>query len=506
MYKRSSQGWLKHLDFFLWDEVALQLAFILSYSLRHGSVLPYSSSTYRVLAILYIVIDFLVVAIFDTLHNVVKRGKLRELFETLKHVILVFIFMMIFMFAFQSGSTYSRVTIYLTTVFHLLFGYLLRLLWKLHLKSIGVGTKDSAMILVAEEDDIPMILDRSNSYSGLILIDRDGAGERIQEIPIVANMSNAADFLCREWVDEVFLYPKHFVDLEGSRPLEYESLDEVIKKGLPEDALQKEVKSTPVADLLEACRQMSIPVHVRLPLMNIEGKSFIERVNGFTVLTTTSNYVSPHQMLLKRALDILGGLIGSLFALIIMAVVGPKIKKASPGPILFKQTRVGQNGKKFKIYKIRSMYMDAEERKKELLKENRVADGMMFKMDWDPRVIGNEILEDGTQKTGIGDYIRRTSLDEFPQFFNVLKGEMSLVGTRPPTEDEWAKYEYHHRARLVCKPGITGMWQVSGRSEITDFEDVVKLDTEYIANWSIALDLKILFKTLGVLASRKGAM
>ena len=158
------------------------------------------------------------------------------------------------------------------------------------------------------------------------------------------------------------------------------------------------------------------------------------------------------------------------------------------------------------MYKFRSMYMDAEERKKELLEQNKSQDGLMFKMDFDPRVIGNRILPDGTKKTGLGDFIRRTSLDEFPQFFNVLKGDMSLVGTRPPTVDEWEQYELRHRARLATKPGITGMWQVSGRSNITDFEEVVKLDTEYINQWSIGQDIKILLKTVKVMVKGEGAM
>ena len=115
-------------------------------------------------------------------------------------------------------------------------------------------------------------------------------------------------------------------------------------------------------------------------------------------------------------------------------------------------------------------------------------------------------MEDGTKKTGVGDFIRRTSLDEFPQFFNVLKGDMSLVGTRPPTVDEWEKYELHHRARLATKPGITGMWQVSGRSKITDFEEVVKLDTKYINEWSVGLDLKILLKTVLAVIKKDGSM
>ena len=164
------------------------------------------------------------------------------------------------------------------------------------------------------------------------------------------------------------------------------------------------------------------------------------------------------------------------------------------------------NGRKFKFYKIRSMYLDAEQRKAELMKDNRVSDGMMFKLDFDPRIIGNEILPDGTRKTGIGEFIRKYSLDELPQFWNVLKGDMSLVGTRPPTVDEWEKYKLHHRARLAMKPGITGMWQVSGRSDITDFEEVVKLDTEYICNWSMGLDFRLLFKTVGAVIKKRGAM
>ena len=150
--------------------------------------------------------------------------------------------------------------------------------------------------------------------------------------------------------------------------------------------------------------------------------------------------------------------------------------------------------------------MDVNARRKGLMEQNRVKDGMMFKPEFDPRIIGNEILPNETKKTGIGEFIRRTSLDEFPQFFNCLRGDMSLVGIRPPTVDEWEKYEFHHRARLAVKPGITGMWQVSGRSEISDFEEVVKLDTEYINHWSVGLDIRILLKTVKAVFTKDGAM
>lgn len=146
--------------------------------------------------------------------------------------------------------------------------------------------------------------------------------------------------------------------------------------------------------------------------------------------------------------------------------------------------------------------MDAEERKRELMEKNQI-EGHMFKLDADPRIIGSG--PDGT-KHGLGWFIRKTSIDEFPQFWNVLKGEMSLVGTRPPTVDEWDKYDFHHRARMATKPGITGLWQVSGRNRITDFEKVVQLDMEYIQNWTLGEDIKILIRTLGAVVKGDGAM
>ena len=204
-------------------------------------------------------------------------------------------------------------------------------------------------------------------------------------------------------------------------------------------------------------------------------------------------------------MDICGGIVGCILTGIIFIFIAPAIYIQSPGPIFFKQKRIGQNGKHFYMYKFRSMYMDAEERKKALMKQNKMSDGMMFKIDDDPRIIGSEKKDKNGNPAGIGNFIRRTSLDEFPQFFNVLKGDMSLVGTRPPTLDEWEKYDLHHRVRMSIKPGITGLWQISGRSDITDFEEVVRLDREYIQNWSIWLDLKILVKTVGVVLRHEGA-
>ena len=191
-------------------------------------------------------------------------------------------------------------------------------------------------------------------------------------------------------------------------------------------------------------------------------------------------------------MDILGAIIGLILTGIAFIIFAPIIKKQSPGPVFFKQVRVGKNGRRFSLYKFRSMYTDAEDRKKELMEQNEMQ-GNMFKIQNDPRIIP------------IGHFMRKYSIDELPQFFNVLKGDMSLVGTRPPTEDEFENYAAHHKARLGIKPGLTGMWQVSGRSNIKDFESIVALDTAYISNWNLSMDVRILLKTFLVVLNGNGA-
>ena len=481
IYKRNAQGWSKHFDFLVLDELSLQLAFILAGAIRHHNWV-YATPLYRNIGFLYILIDALVLVLNNTMHNVMRRDLYAEAGATFKHCAYVFALATIYMFATQSGDAYSRILISLTFLFHLLFSFLTRLGWKAFLRRRGrTRAKKNSMLVVTTPETADEILMRLSSdevadykIEGVILT-KPTHSKEIAGYPVVADMDTAADYIVRKWVDSVYV-----------------------------DAPMTDEK---VVKLMDICTRMGVPTHYHVPNMSRSGvKRFSEKIGGTTVLTTSINYATPLQLIIKRLFDIFAGLIGSLAALLIIAIVGPIIRHKSPGPVLFTQERVGQNGKRFMMYKIRSMYMDAEERKKELMEQNRVKDGMMFKLDFDPRIIGNEILPDGTRKTGIGEFIRKTSLDEFPQFFNVLEGSMSVVGTRPPTVDEWEKYEYHHRARLAIRPGITGLWQVSGRSEITDFEEVVRLDTQYITNWSLSLDLKILLQTVGVLFTHKGAM
>jgi exopolysaccharide biosynthesis polyprenyl glycosylphosphotransferase len=198
------------------------------------------------------------------------------------------------------------------------------------------------------------------------------------------------------------------------------------------------------------------------------------------------------QLLAKRLVDTTISLIALIVLAPLMLAVAILIKVTSPGPVFFAQDRVGMNQRRFRIYKFRSMVVDAEARKKELQHLNEIADGPAFKMKDDPRI------------TRIGRFIRKTSIDELPQLFNVLHGEMSLVGPRPPLPDEVKRYEWLFRKRLSVKPGITCVWQISGRSNTT-FERWMEMDNEYIENWSIWLDMKILVKTVPAVLFGRGA-
>lgn len=192
----------------------------------------------------------------------------------------------------------------------------------------------------------------------------------------------------------------------------------------------------------------------------------------------------------KRAIDFLGSLIGLVILAFVFVPIAIAIRLDSPGPILYSQERHGLLGKPFRIYKFRSMVENADLLKSQVKNE---ANGLIFKNQADPRV------------TRVGRFLRRTSIDEIPQFWNVLLGEMSLVGTRPPTSDEVSRYSEHHWQRLRVKPGLTGEWQVNGRSTIKDFEDIVQLDLRYQELWTPTYDVRVILKTLYVIFAKVGA-
>ena len=221
--------------------------------------------------------------------------------------------------------------------------------------------------------------------------------------------------------------------------------------------------------------------------------SYVSSIGTYPVTTFHTVTMNTDERVFKRLFDICFALVAIVLTSPIMLITAIAIKLDSKGPVFFKQVRVGKNGRHFKMWKFRSMYQNADELKSSLMEFNEIEDGMMFKMKDDPRV------------TRVGKFIRKTSIDELPQFFNVLFGSMSVVGTRPPTIDEVAKYSTKQWRRISIKPGITGMWQISGRSSITDFNEVVEMDTKYIDEWSLWLDFKIILKTVAEIFIHKNA-
>ncbi len=273
-------------------------------------------------------------------------------------------------------------------------------------------------------------------------------------------------------------------------------IDELIREHSIDQVyiMQTKTGKSDMQDYIDICMEMGVTVRMIMDFYK-EGnaKSYMSSVGTYPIITYHTISLNNTEKVIKRVIDIIGSSIGIILFSPIMLVTAVLIKLTSEGPVIFKQKRVGMNGRIFHIFKFRTMYIDAEQRKAELMAQNEVEGGFMFKMKDDPRV------------TKVGKFLRKTSIDELPQFFNVFLGTMSLVGTRPPTEDEVKMYARSHWRRISIKPGITGMWQVSGRSKITSFEEIVELDTKYIDEWSVFMDFKVILKTVEVILRRDGA-
>lgn len=481
MYKRPTTGWSKHLDFIIIDLICLQISFVLAFWYRFGKGLnPYSQSTYASIIITMSVLDILVAVLFRSYSGVLERGWFKEFVASIQHSFLILAATAVYLFATKSGDEYSRILIALTASLHFLITYIADMIYKL-IRWKRTDTSHSLFVISTFSEASEAIGSirkdkRGNiNIKGLAILDKDVTGELIDGIPVLANRETINGFILRDWVDEVYVR-------------------------LPQD---DEINDIVFSNL----REMGVTIHIdATAYQSLSGCEFLlERIGESLVITTSMKMTPAWQLALKRMMDIIGGVVGTLLTLLIALCIAPFILSKSPGPLLFTQERIGKNGKRFTMYKFRSMYMDAEARKAALVKASGQEERLMFKLDDDPRIIGSEKKGKDGKPKGIGNFIRSTSLDEFPQFWNVLKGDMSLVGTRPPTVDEWERYHLHHRARMSTKPGITGMWQVSGRSEITDFEEVVRLDREYIESWNIGLDIRILLKTVKVVLTGEGA-
>ena len=402
----------------------------------------------------------------DYNHDFFKRGQLSDLMETLKYSLFFALSISFSSFLLEEKFSISRrgmvYFLLLSALLLYLENYVIRKYWRRFYYKLKGSHK---ILLITATSRIDKVLERlllSNDSSGeLVAVSvLDRPDFRHEKVRVVAEKDLMA-YATHEVVDEVFI----------NLPSEKYDIGEFVSK----------------------FETMGIDVTVNLNAfdLNFAGNKRIREVAGLNVVTFSTNFYKPSHVTAKRVIDICGSLVGLLICGLVAIVLVPLIRKDG-GPAIFAQKRVGKNGRYFKFYKFRSMYVDAEERKKELMAQNTMKGGM-FKMDNDPRI------------TPIGRFIRKTSLDELPQFYNVLKGDMSLVGTRPPTVDEYEQYTPEQKRRLSFKPGITGLWQVSGRSEITDFDEVVRLDVSYIDGWTIWSDIKILLKTIKVVFKRDGA-
>lgn len=418
-----------------------------------------------------VLIAYAVIAVFFNYnHKYTQRGKLDELKAVIKMNILFAAIISMIVFARHEMTPMSRGISYVTVIINAALMYMVHLLLKRYLLVIYKNKRSvTQMLLLTTVDRAENILksvarerEWTKRITGIIIIDDYLVGRQICGVPVVAGYDDMLEYARKQIVDEVFISVPYDTG---------ESLYNVVME----------------------FENMGAKVHLTVEILNRFGdfNVALESMGDIPVITFFNNYYDYRKLALKRVIDIAGSLVGIFFTIIITIFLAPALLIESPGPLIFKQKRVGRNGRYFYMYKFRSMYVDAEERKAELMKQNEM-DGLMFKMENDPRV------------TKVGKFIRKTSLDEFPQFFNVLKGDMSLVGTRPPTLDEFVQYKSYHKRRLSAKPGITGLWQVSGRNDIEDFEDVVKLDLEYIDNWSVSLDMKILLKTVGAVFKHTG--
>lgn len=425
----------------------------------------------------------------DWNRDFVVRGYIKELFSVVRFISVMILASSVVIYFFNWSRHLSRPFVVLFIFIDTVLTYVARIIFKDTFRKVISSDKNAVrVVVVAEinlmEQTIRKLTENAGDLGYKIVRAYAADVKKEKSESKGSDNSGVQSFPEDPWyIDGVHVHEG--IDNLTSR-LITDPFDEVFinTPNIP----QKDMK-----DIIQGFEVMGITTHYNLELPGFgKANSQFDDFLDYSVLTYSMNRTSYKRLFIKRGLDILGGIVGLIITGIVTLFLAPAIKIDSKGPVFFSQTRIGKNGRRFKIYKFRSMYMDAEERKKELEDKNEM-NGLMFKMEDDPRI------------TKVGAFIRKTSLDEFPQFLNVLKGEMSLVGTRPPTEEEFKNYNEHYRRRLSMTPGLTGLWQISGRSDITDFDEVVKLDLEYIDNWSLTEDIRIILKTVYVVFFGKGA-
>ena len=458
----------------LWfaDLVAIGVSFVLATYIRFGNFRDMGDKGIHFQVCLVLLLFCTIYTFFiDWNRNFLKRSIKKELYEIAKYHVIMMLVVQMVMYFLKWADVFSRLVMIYFPIINIALTFLLHFMIKkamqLHYRSELSRIK---VLVITHREMADEVLERLQdtleiNYQ-IVGIACPGAGTgkdgEIDGIPVMIVGDNFMENVTLMALDEVFIYAP-------------------------------ELKQKQIQRILNGFDVMGVDCHYCIELPGTQpGRSKIDSFGGYSVITYTRFQSSYKRLLIKRVMDIAGGLVGLFITMVFFPFVALAIKLDSPGPVMFSQIRIGRNGRRFKIYKFRSMYIDAEERKKELEAQNEIQ-GLMFKIENDPRI------------TRVGKFIRKTSIDELPQFYNVVKGDMSLVGTRPPTADEFEKYNQYYRRRISMTPGLTGLWQVSGRSDIEDFDDVVKYDLEYIDSWSLTLDIKILLRTVWVVLAGRGS-
>ncbi len=458
------------------DMICILVSYFIATWMRYNTRRDWGDKTlHYMVCVVFLLFCAIYSFLADWNRDFLRRGYVLELLAVLRAVAVILVGSLVAVFFLQWTNILSRFVVGNFIWIDILLTYFARLLFKGFLRRhISSDKNVTRVVVIAErelmEKTITNLVDRGSGVGFKVIraycadSDDDTSGEKwmVGDVHVHYGIQDIISRLITDPFDEVFINTPN----------------------IPQSSME---------DIILGFEEMGVTTHFCLELPSV-GKAATEVGDflGYSALTYNMNRTSYKRLFIKRIVDIIGGFVGLVLTGIITIFLAPAIKIDSPGPVFFSQVRVGKNGRRFKIYKFRSMYIDAEERKKELEAQNEMS-GLMFKMENDPRV------------TKVGAFIRKTSLDEFPQFLNVLKGDMSLIGTRPPTEAEFEQYNEHYRRRLSMTPGLTGLWQISGRSDIQDFDEVVKLDLKYIDNWSLTEDFKILLKTVGVVLFGKGA-
>ncbi|MCD7866934.1 MAG: sugar transferase [Clostridiales bacterium] len=386
------------------DLVCLVISVCAVYYIHIGRRDIWSTQTYRSLIILGALVH-ICVSVFDSNYkNILRRGYLKELIAVIKHTALVLAVLLILMFFLETQEDLSRMVIVYTAVISLCLTWAERTIWKKYIHHC-LKKKSRLLLLVSDQAGAKRILKKFENHmldfqvKGIVLIGEEKNGiEEISGVPVVAQTDNLIDYLLKTAVDEVLFSVPQNIQMPS--------------------------------DLIRECSLTGITVHLEIGFSDgLSGARYEEFIAGLTVMTSYLKLITAEQAFLKRLMDIIGGIVGLILTGILFVFVAPAIYISDPGPVFFIQERVGKNGRTFKLYKFRSMYVDAEERKAGLMEKKEMR-GQMFKMKNDPRIIGSG--PDGTRH-GLGYFIRLTSIDELPQFWNVLKGDRGIIGTTKKT-------------------------------------------------------------------------